>query len=279
MYKIYGITQGEREVDLSESLPRRVEPGSVGRISFYTWCVKGENTTLMVDTGMTDEDAKNHWSFFYYKFMGAALAAVAHAFARRLTVVSIAADYDIPNQKPHGSHPILDPNYSSSDLRIRHDGIALSRLAKTKLVADWDLALQHLRVCNMYKRYQPGRLNCGECRKCVQTMLTLLVLGVLDQTRAFPGDDVSEELVLTRARPKTPYQASSYQELIAPLSEKGRHDLVRAIERRLAKYHDREPGLKAGGKRFDHKYLDGRLKRLIRKARSAVAGSRQGQAV
>jgi hypothetical protein len=89
-----------------------------------------------------DEDARNHFSFWYYKFMGAALAAVAHAFARRLTVVSIAADYDIPNQRPHGSHPLLDPYYSSSDLRIRHDGIALSRFAKTKLVAEWDVALQ-----------------------------------------------------------------------------------------------------------------------------------------
>lgn len=224
------------------------------------------------------EDAGDGFDFWTDEFEAAALSAVAHAFSRRLSVVSLASSLDIPHLRPHGSHPLLDPKYSTGDLRIRHDGITLSRLAKTKLVAEWDVALQHLRVCNVYNRYQPDRLNCGECRKCVQTMLTLLVLGVLDQTRAFPRDDISEELLLARARPVTPYQASSYQELIAPLAEEGRHDLVRALEHRLAIYHDREPGLKAGGKRFDRKYLGGRLGRLISRARSAVAGVRQGPA-
>jgi hypothetical protein len=220
------------------------------------------------------EDGGNGFDFWTDEFEAAALSAVAHAFRRRISVVSLASSLDIPHLRPHGSHPLLDPNYSSSDLRIRHDGVALSRLAKTELVAGWDVALQHLRVCNVYKRYQPERLNCGECRKCVQTMLTLLILGVLDQTRAFPRDDIPEELLFARARPKTPYQASSYQELIAPLAEMGRHDLVRAIEQRLAVYHDREPGLKAAVKRFDREYLGGRLKRLIRRARSTVAGTR-----
>jgi hypothetical protein len=92
--------------------------------------------------------------------------------------------------------------------------------------------------------------------------------------RAFPVDDVSEELVLARARLATPYQAFSYQDLVAPLAEKGRHDLVRAIEYKLAVYYDREPGARARIKRFDRKYLDGGLGRLISRARSATAEGR-----
>ena len=225
------------------------------------------------------EDARDGFDFWTDEFEAAAFSAIAHAFGRRLSVVSLASSFDIPHLHPHGSHPLLDPNYSSSDLRIRHDGITLSRFAKTKLVAGWNVALQHLRVCNVYNLYGPDRLNCGECRKCVQAMLTLLVLGVLDQTHAFPRDDITEELLLKRVRPKTPYQAFSYRQLMAPLARMGRHDLVRAIEHRLAIYHDREPGLKAAVKRFDRKYLGGRLKRLISRVRSAVAGARQGQAV
>jgi hypothetical protein len=223
------------------------------------------------------EDAEDNWSFWTNEFESAVFSAVAHAFSRRLSVISLASSQDIPHLHPHGSHPLLDPNYSSSDLRIRHDGIALSRYAKTKLVAEWDVALQHLRVCNAYRRYGPGAVNCGECRKCVQAMVTLLALGALDRTRAFPVHDVSAELLLAGARPKTPYQAFSYQELMAPLAEKGRHDLVRAIEHILAIYYDREPGLKAKVKRFDRKYLGSRLKRLMgyyRGAKPAVAGSR-----
>jgi hypothetical protein len=220
------------------------------------------------------EDAQDGFSFWTDEFESAVFGAIAHAFSRRLTVVSLASSQDIPHLGPHGSHPLLDPNYSSSDLRIRHDGIALTRFAKTKLVAEWDVALHHLRVCNWYERYRQGRLNCGECRKCVQAMLTLLVLDALDQSRAFPVDDVSEELVLARARLATPYQAFSYQDLVAPLAEKGRHDLVRAIEYKLAVYYDREPGARARIKRFDRKYLDGGLGRLISRARSATAEGR-----
>lgn len=58
MYKIYGITQGGKEVDLSTSLPGVAAPGTKGRIFFYMWCIKGEKAALVVDTGMDDEDAK-----------------------------------------------------------------------------------------------------------------------------------------------------------------------------------------------------------------------------
>lgn len=217
--------------------------------------------------------------FWTYEFQGAALAAIAHAFARRLTVVSIAATFDLPNLGLWGSHPLLDPNYSSSDLRIRHDGIALSRLAKTKLVADWGVPLQHIRVCNQYKRYRAGLLNCGECEKCIRTMLTLLALGVLDQTSCFPNQHVSEELVLKKANIHDDYVESCYRELVGPLAEKGRHDLARAVEHRIAKYHEHEPAWKAKIKQFDRNYMNGnlyRLKSLIsHRRRSAAAGARE----
>jgi hypothetical protein len=214
-----------------------------------------------------DEDAANQFDFWLYEFGGAALAAVAHALSRRLTVASIAATYDTVGLERWGSHPLLDPNYGSIDLRIRHDLLALSRLERTKLVADWDVALEHLRVCNRYSLYRPGSLNCGQCEKCVRTMLALLTLGVLDQTRAFPEQEVSEELVRRKAKIHDDYVASVYPELIPPLSEMGRHDLVRAIEYRIARYYDCEPGLKASVKRFDRRYLNGNLRRFVLRVR------------
>jgi hypothetical protein len=219
------------------------------------------------------EDAANDFSFWTKEFQGAALAAVAHAFAQRLTVVSIAASDDIVNLYPYGSHPVLDPNYSSVDLRVRHDGVALSRLAKTRLVAEWDVALQHLRVCNRFQLYQPDRLNCGQCEKCVRTMLGLVVLGVLDQTCAFPTDDVSAELVqavVHLSRDTVHY----YRELIAPLAEKHRHDLVRVIEHKMAEYH-RRPKMAnwiTSIRQFDQQYLNGnlvRVKRLVSRRKRA----------
>jgi hypothetical protein len=205
------------------------------------------------------EDARDGFDFWTDEFEAAAFSAIAHAFSRRLTVVSLASSFDIPHLHPHGSHPLLDPNYSSSDLRIRHDGVALSRFAKTELVAGWDVALQHLRVCNLYKRYQADRLNCGRCEKCIRTMLALLALGVLDQTQAFPTQDVLEAQVCSVNRTTAPF----YEELIAPLGERGRHDLVRAIEHRLAEYYGRGPSLRTKVKRFGRKYLNGGLKGVL----------------
>jgi hypothetical protein len=57
-------------------------------------------------------------TFWMYEFHGAALAAVAHALSRRIGRVYIAGTMHVPYLEPWGSHPALDPNYSTIDLRI-----------------------------------------------------------------------------------------------------------------------------------------------------------------
>jgi hypothetical protein len=201
-------------------------------------------------------------AFWGEEFQGAALAAVAHAFSQRLTTVTIPSSFDVYHLYPHGSHPLLDPNYSSSDLQIRHDGILLSRFTKTKLVADWDVGLQNIRVCNAKGLIKPGALNCGQCEKCLRTMTALLALGMLDKTRAFPKVDVSKELLLANVYIKNPpYAEFCYRELMAPLAAKGRHDLVRAIERIVARYHTQERL-----KQIERKFFKGNLLKLYKKA-------------
>jgi len=226
-------------------------------------------STIAKDTGLTlipvytnvrylDED----WSFWRDEFQGAALAAVGHALRRRLTTVSIAATFDIPNIGPWGSHPLLDPNFSSSDVRIRHEGVELSRLAKTRVVTNWDVGLQSIRVCNKTQYYQPGKLNCGDCEKCVRTMLALLAVGVLNRTRAFPINDISEEQAAA-VWINDPYEESCYRDLIEPLTDNGRLDLVRGIKRAINRYHGKVD-LKTRIAGFDRNYLGGNLRKVRR---------------
>jgi len=217
-----------------------------------------------------DEDAGDNFKFWNDKFMGAALASVAHALAKGLTVVSIASARHLRDQVPHGSHPLVDTNYSSSDLRIRHDGLTLSRLARTKLVADSGELLDNIRVCNQYKLYRPGRLNCGRCEKCVRTMLALLVLGALNKTSAFPEDDVSEELAWSAIKLKNEL-LPLYEELIMPLTEKGRHDLVHILQKKITQYQNskRKYYWKNMAKRIDSRYLKGNFKKLKRLIQSS----------
>jgi hypothetical protein len=65
--------------------------------------------------------------FWIDEFHGAALAATTHVFSQRFTLVSIASTYDIAGLQPLGSHPLLDPNYGSAGLEIRHEVITMSR--------------------------------------------------------------------------------------------------------------------------------------------------------
>ncbi len=58
MYKVYAITQGEREVDYSGMLPWVLEGGTMGLIDFYLWCLKGKDSAVLVDTGMTGDHAE-----------------------------------------------------------------------------------------------------------------------------------------------------------------------------------------------------------------------------
>lgn len=163
------------------------------------------------------------------QFFGAVLAASVHAFAPRINLAWLASSYDIPHLHPCGSHPLLDPEYSSFDLAIRHRDAGLSRMEKLKIVAGWDTAFNHFRVC---LANVPDRLNCGRCEKCVRTMLELEALGLLDKTRAFEEDAVDPawlDAFSITIRVREPF----YEELIAPLRARGRGDLAEKIEAKL----------------------------------------------
>jgi hypothetical protein len=259
---VFGLEQDDPELfkHVLGSLSKVADEAGITFIPVYT------NLYL----NYRQEDAADHFHFWQFEFGGAALAAVAHAFARRFTNVSIASTWY--SAEPWGSHPLLDPNFSSRDLRILHAGTEFTRLDKVRLVAGWDLALQNMRVCNMYTKYRDGALNCGQCEKCARTMLELVALGALGRTRAFPEQDISPDSVMRYVNIK-PYarvfKNPIYEELLEPLSAIGRHDLVRVLEAKL--YPERTSQWKKRILEFDRRYLDGsltRIKDLIFQAKS-----------
>jgi hypothetical protein len=208
------------------------------------------------------------WEFWENEVFGAAFAAVGHAFTRRLRAVSLAsAGWGICSLPAQGSHPLVDPYYSSSDLRIQHDGITLSRIEKTRLVAEWDIALRNLRVCNNTTFIRPDMLNCGRCEKCVRTMLTFLAIGKLHRAHTFPERDISEDVVssVVSLHPTT---VPFYEQLVPFLASIGRNDLFSVIQHKLKQYYRsaRAARLKSHIRQIDQKYFQGAvigLKRSI----------------
>ena len=168
-------------------------------------------------------------SLWLDSFFGAVLASIAHTFSNRLNMVFLGSSYDIPNLHPCGSHPLLDPEYSSYNMRIRHRDYELSRMEKIKIVSKWDVAFQNFRVC---LANVPDRLNCGKCEKCVRTMTELTALGLLHKTKAFVEDEINAEHIskfdiTIRVRP--PF----YKPMVPLLKKQGRDDLAFAIEKQL----------------------------------------------
>lgn len=228
---IFGLEQDDPEMfeRLRASLSGIADAVGVTLIPIYT------NVYL----NYRQEDAAQKFKFWAYEFQAAALSSVAHALSRRLAVAYIPASDSIPNDaflnrkqvNPYGTHPVLDPNYSSAELKIRHDGITLSRLEKTLLVAESEPELQNLRVCNKYRHFKPGALNCGLCEKCLRTMLALKIAGVLNRTRAFPVQDIDAALRLQKQL--NPYY---YLEMLPYLRQMGLDNIVRSIEKKIARF-------------------------------------------
>jgi hypothetical protein len=121
----------------------------------------------------------------YSSFHGAGLAGVAHSLAGGFDTVYIPATHSYRDLFPWGSHPLTDSLWSSEGLSVVHDGAEAGRAQKlSRSLVHSELALSTLRVCTKNKG---GLENCGRCDKCVRTMTTLKLLGVLEKATTFPS--------------------------------------------------------------------------------------------
>lgn len=76
--------------------------------------------------------------------------------------------------------PIVLPLLSSSGVSCVSANAHIGRVQKTALIADWPYAQHWLDVC---VNASPDNRNCGACKKCCRTALTLELLGKLEAFR------------------------------------------------------------------------------------------------
>lgn len=167
------------------------------------------------------------WGTHYH---GAALATVAHTLSGGLSRVLVGATHDYTDQFPWGTHPLLDPLWSSEVMEVEHAGAEADRVDKLEVLAGSDVAMANLRVCwlNPDQAY-----NCGRCPKCVRTMVALVAVGALDRCATLPHD---LDLDRVRELPIPNRNILARQaELIAHLrANGGPDDLLAACEQNLA---------------------------------------------
>ena len=161
--------------------------------------------------------------------LGAHANALSHGFAR----VLIAGTYAIPQLMPSGSHPIVDPLFSTSRMQVVHDGATFNRLEKTEYIVRHDQVLKYLNVCAHPIERNDGVVNCSRCGKCTRAMVSLDVLNkrnseapTFDWTKYDPSN-----LLNHFVRP----DVRLLPELGAFARQHGREDVARMTERALQK--------------------------------------------
>ena len=169
---------------------------------------------------------------------GAGIVSTALCMPRRIDRAAVGSAGLGMRHPPQGSHPWLDHHYSTEAVAVRHAQTALTRFEKTRLVADWDEALGVLRSCFYVRIPEPGQVNCGQCEKCLRTMLALVALGKLDRAPTFAANDVTPamlEPLLIEDRIGLLY----YTECANVLAARKRDDLVAPLRRKIATYRRR----------------------------------------
>lgn len=192
-------------------------------------------------------DRYANWAVYH----GAALAAVGHALAGRFHTIHVPATLTYAHLVPLGSHPLLDPLWSSETMEIRHDGAEASRIDKLERIADEPAARRWLRVC---WENRGGAYNCGRCEKCLRTMVALRSLDRLDDFETLPHV-IDEGAIRAVTLPEVRY---TWEASLARLEVSG-HDpgLARALRRRL---YGTTARLVHGGR-----YYAGRVRKRVRR--------------
>lgn len=145
----------------------------------------------------------------------------------------IPSSFDIGVTHPWGSHPLSDPLYSASTMRILHDGASHGRTGKTEFLADYPIVLETLHVCFVGQdTHGQDDTNCSRCGKCYRTMLTLDALGKLEDCSAFDLSQYRVELA-SRMDGVHPNNRQLIMEVRELASRRGRQDIVRQLDRSL----------------------------------------------
>lgn len=195
----------------------------------------GKQVIPVITNARTHTDMQTSWGryppgdLWTSVLHGSLLASVGLCMSRAFRRIMIAATHGYEYLVPTGSHPLLDPLWSTEKTEFIHDGCEATRFQKiAHKITKSPIAMQTLRVC---WENRDGNYNCGECEKCLRTMIALDLVGVLAQCETF-NRPLSLEILERLTVPRRKQQ--HFEILLAQADALGRVDLAKAIRRCLA---------------------------------------------
>ena len=166
------------------------------------------------------------WEDYYF---GPGLAATALSLSNGFDKIYIPSSHSYAVFFHDPSSPLLDHLWSNENTRIIHDGAEKERAQKiSDLIIDDTYALNNLRVC---VDNDGGIHNCGKCSKCIRTMVTLEILGLLKKSEIFPQklpEDFTKQL-----HTFIPDSLEFTKENLKLARKYGRKDIEKILEREV----------------------------------------------
>jgi polysaccharide pyruvyl transferase WcaK-like protein len=158
------------------------------------------------------------------------LAAVALFFEPLFERILIAGDTDYETQPAVGSSWMINQLWSTERLQIVDDGGRHNREQRLRAIADHPLVQRSLRVC---WENPGGAYNCGRCRKCMLTKLSLEALGTRERFVTFPPEldlDLLGGFAMTQA-----VQLTLWEDALETARSAGEPEIERAIRAHVAR--------------------------------------------
>ena len=166
---------------------------------------------------------------------GGAMASTVLALGPRFRRLMVAASTTYDRLYPWGTHPVLDPLWSTEATGFVHDGCELDSIDKVPVVARSPLAMATLRVCPGYG----SGYNCGTCLKCLRTALDLQTIGALESCATLPRTIDAEALRFALAQGGGPAHVADYRRRLAALATvPGTEPTRRVLAEHLARERD-----------------------------------------
>lgn len=191
-------------------------------------------------------------------YFGGGLATFAHVLGAR--TMYLASGYSWSQYWPDGSHPVTDPLWSSSQVEVIHHARNVNRAEKLERIALEPGALDILRVC-----WQDKGFNCGECEKCIRTMVLLRLLKL--ESPNFPA--LEDAAIVATFVPGDRNKIVYVQEALDLAQKVGDEPIANALKKALSRREWRS--LLSDAERA---WLGGKGKKLLNKLRGrARSGS------
>lgn len=173
-------------------------------------------TLIAVDSNVREfvEARKISWVLV----IGSVLAGLGVSIAPRLFFIPSSWTYQ--DLHAYGSHPLVDPLWSTEATRVVHHGADTGRSGKIERIAEYEELLDQLQVC-----WKSCSQNCGDCPKCVRTSLVLHLIG--RQSRNLPPYTSVRQL--KALRPTSEGALPFVEDLILACERHGERDIQRQL--------------------------------------------------